>query len=131
MSQALRFADYDQFNFPTVRESARKVAQGFGIGNIYEKYRMNKELLESMIQANKRKTQSHQDSIKNMFLLLLSAIAAIGTLGEIFYAIYADEKGGLFCYVAAMLLVVVGYLIYVLCLLLYRVIMKQRKGKKE
>ena len=112
MAQAIRFGDYEQFNFPTVRESAKRVAKNFGIEYIFEKYETNKELLAAMIRANKRKSQEQQDAVKNQFLLLISALATVGTLGDIFYVIYEDEKGGVFCYAASLLLVLIVYGVY-------------------
>lgn len=114
MAQAIRFGDYEQFNFPTVRESAKKVAQSFGLDYIYEKYETNKELLGAMISANQRRMQERQDTVKNQFLLLLSALATIGTLGEILYVIYEDRIGGIMCYSLSLLIVIGMYGLYVL-----------------
>ena len=129
MAQAIHFSDYEQFNFPTVRESAKKVAKCFGIDYVFEKYEANKELLSSMISANKRRIQAQQDAVKNQFLLLISALAIIGTLGEILYVVYQDQKGGLICYIAAAAIVLVVYGIYKLTEFLFHLILKRLKDK--
>lgn len=127
MAKAIRFGDYEQFNFPTVRESAKRVAQNFGVDSIFEKYKTNKELLGAMISANTRRVQEQQDNVKNKFLLLLSSLATVGTFGEILYVIYGDSMGGMLCYGAA-LLVVAG--IYGLYKLITRWTHKSFSGKR-
>ncbi|MBE6853736.1 MAG: hypothetical protein E7505_09765 [Ruminococcus sp.] len=112
MAMAIRFGDYEQFNYPTVRASARKIAQSFGLELIYEKYRLNKELLATMIESNKRKIQERQDRIKNFFLLLLSALSIIPTLGEILQSIFAENHDEIFCYTISLAIVLVGFAIY-------------------
>lgn len=129
MAQAIHFSDYEQFNFPTVRESAKKVAKCFGIDYVFEKYEANKELLASMISANKREIQSKQDAIKNQFLLLISALAIVGTLGEILYVVYQDQKGGLVCYIAAAVIVVIGFGLYKITEFFFNLVQRRLKNK--
>ena len=133
MAQAVRFGDYEQFIFPTTRESARNVANYFGVDYIFEKYETNKELLGAMISANKRRMEEKQDELKNRFLLIISALATVGTLGDIIYVIYTDNKGGVFTYVLSALLVVVGYCIYKLFHFLSQILYKflWKKGRKK
>lgn len=111
MAKAIRFGDYEQFIFPTVRESAKSVAQSFGVDTIFEKYKINKELLEAMINANTRRMQEQQDNVKNKFLLLLSSLATVETFGGILYAIYEDSMG-VFFYGIASLVVISVYGLY-------------------
>lgn len=133
MAQAVRFGDYEQFCFPTTRESARNVAKCFGVDYIFQKYETNKELLEAMIHANKRRMEEKQDELKNGFLLLISALATVGTLGDIIYVIYTDAEGGVYSYVVAIVLVIVVYSIYRLCHMLskylYKIVLK--KGRRK
>ena len=131
MAQALQFADYDQFNFPTVRLSARNVAACFGLDRIFEKYDTNKTLLETMIQANKRKWQTQQDEVKNRFLFLLSAATTIGMLGDIFYVLYQDKFGGFLSYVAAFVILAVIYGIYKLRLHIIDLTIRKKAGKNN
>ncbi len=112
MAQASAFANYEQFNFPTVRISARNVVKNFGIEYVFEKYEANKELLASMIQSNKRKIEAQQEKIKNYFLFLLSAIATIGTIGQMIHSIMQDLTGGVQSYSAAFAAVFLVYCIY-------------------
>lgn len=131
MSQAISFADYEQFNFPTVRESAKNVAKCFGIDHVFEKYEMNKDLLNSMILTNKRKIQQDQDNIKNKFLLLLSALTVIGMLGEIIYVIFENPKEGILSYIIALLLVLLVFVLYELCLKEYKKCRLERREKGD
>lgn len=128
MSQAIRFADYSQFNFPTVRKSAQNVAKCFGIEQVFEKYERNKSLLESLIQANKRKRQEQQDNIKNRFLFLLSTVAAVGTLGEIVYTLYQDFSLGGKAYALAFIIIAIVFGIYKLTMYIFDFF---EKGQKE
>lgn len=124
MAQALQFADYDHFRFPTVRISALKVAHSFGLDKIFEKYETNKALLETMIQANKRRRQEQQDRIKNRFLFLLSAAAAIGTVGEILYVMQTDHTSGIRAYLAAF-----GIIAFIFCI--YQLTMQFINSRKH
>ncbi len=112
MAQASAFANYEQFNFPTVRISARNVVKNFGIEYVFEKYEANKELLASMIQSNKRKIEARQEKIKNYFLFLLSAIATVGTIGQMIHSIMQDLSGGVQSYSAALAVVFFAYCTY-------------------
>lgn len=129
MAQAIQFADYSKFNFPTVRQSATLIAKCFGIDHIFEKYEKNKALLETMIQANRRKTQERQDQIKNRFLFLLSAAAAIGTVGDILYAIYQDNVGGTMAYVSALVIVGLVFCVYKLTMLFIGLVQGKKRRK--
>lgn len=114
MAKALRVGDFDKFNFPTTRESAKNVAEHFGIDTIYDKYKLNKEFLESMVEANTRQMLEEQDVLKNRFLIIISAIAFIGTLGEILYNIVLDKEVGTISYSVAIILLLSGYLLYLI-----------------
>ncbi len=126
MAQAVEFANYEQFNYPTVRVSAKNVAKCFGIEYVFEKYEANKELLSSMIQANKRRIEEHQEKVKNYFLFLLSAIATVGTIGQMIHSIIQDAVGGVQSYSAALALVFFAYCIYRLLILIGKI--KKKKG---
>ena len=112
MAQAIRFTDFQQFSYPITRISAQNVARCFGIDNVLDKYNDNKEMLKEMIVANKRQQEEKQNKVKNMFLLFISALATIGTLGDILYAVITDEKNGLFSYVLSAVVIVVGFVVY-------------------
>lgn len=114
MAQAMRFGDFEQFNFPTTRESAKNIAKGFGIDAIFEKYKLNKEFLDSMINANDRQMLEEQDDLKNKFLIVISAIAFLGTLGEIIYNIVSDVSIGRMSYTSSLVVMLVGYSIYLI-----------------
>lgn len=112
MEKALKFCDFEQFKFPTVRWSAQKVSRNFGLKEIFEKYNQNKELLASMIAANKRRAQQKQERVKNRFLFLISALALVGTLGEILYAVHNDGWSAISSYGMAITIILGLYLFY-------------------
>lgn len=128
MAQAMRFGDFEQFNFPTTRESAKNIAKGFGINTIFEKYKLNKEFLDAMINANDRQMQEEQDDLKNKFLIVISAIAFLGTLGEIIYNIVSNVTIGRMSYSFSLVVMLVGYSIYLIVESLRR---KRRNGKSR
>ena len=130
MAQALQFGNYEQFIFPSTRESARNVAKAFGVDYIFEKYETNRELLVSMIKANKRRTEEQQDRVKNQFLLLLSALATVDTVGGIAYSVYSDARGTSIAYLSSVGIVVVGYGVYLLLGRISEVIYKRNTVKK-
>ncbi len=112
MTEALKFADYSCFLFPTVRESARIISKAFGIDHIYEKYEKDKYLIDTIIQSNSRKAQEKQDIIKNRFLFLISALSTIGVLGEIIHFFFEDAFTSAFSYISALLITSVFFIVY-------------------
>ena len=81
------FADYQQFNFPTVRVSARKIAKAFGIDEIREKYDKSRQILEDMIERHNTELEmhnseisKHQERIENILLLLLAVLSGVEPL---------------------------------------------------
>lgn len=128
MAQAMRFGDFEQFNFPTTRESAKNIAKGFGINAIFEKYKLNKEFLVAMINANDRQMQEEQEELKNKFLMVISAIAFLGTLGEIIYNIVSNVTVGRMSYSFSLIVMLVGYSVYLIVESLRR---KRRQGKSR
>lgn len=128
MEKALKFCDFEQFKFPTVRKSAQKVSRHFGLEDIVQKYDQNKELLASMIAANKRRAQQKQERVKNRFLFLISALALVGTLGEILYAVHNDGWPAVASYGMAVTIILVLYFFY---LALERLSQKQQRQELE
>jgi len=114
MAQAMRFGDYNQFNFPTVRSSAKRIAECFGLDQVFEKYQINKELLATMIEANKRKINERQNRIKNIFLLLISAVSVVATVGEILDAWLSNEQTKVNAYLIALGIVSLGFFVYMI-----------------
>ncbi len=105
MTQALKFADYNYFLFPSVRESAKTISKAFGIDRIYEKYEHDKYLIDTIIKSNARKWQEKQDRIKNRFLFLISALSTVGVLGEIIHFFFEDAHTSAFSYISALVIV--------------------------
>lgn len=79
-SYALNFTDYQQFYYPTVRVSAWKIAEAFGIDAIREKYNRSKEILENMIDRHNAELAKHEDKNENRLLLILAVISGIEPL---------------------------------------------------
>ena len=114
MSQAIRFADYEQFYYPTVRESSKKVAAAFGIEHIFNKYESNQQLLSRMVQTNMQKVEAEQSKIKDMFLLLLAGLTAIDAVDEVIARVLDRAEGELVSYLIATGVVIVVYLTYLI-----------------
>ena len=131
MSLAMKFGDYKQFIFPTTRESARRVAENFGLDHIFEKYEENKEILDAMLSANRRQMESRENRIKNRFLLIISGLAAVQALGEVMYAVYTDNKGAGVIYGSCLLVMLGGYGAYLLFMKIYRKLILKKKNKSE
>jgi len=112
MAKAVKFADYNQFMFPTTRESAKNVAKGFGIDKVFEKYEQNKDLLTQMIKANQRRVEARENKIKNRFLLILSFIATVGTICEFISSVINDNKSELIVYLISVVIVIIGFAVF-------------------
>ncbi len=112
MAQVMRFTNYEDFKYPTVRESAKRIAHDFEIDCIFENYEKYKEQLNDMISINERRMSEEQNNIKNYFLFLLSALAVIGTMGEIIYTVNCDLALGTISYGASIIIVDIIYGIY-------------------
>ena len=62
---------------------------------------------------------------------LISALATVGTLGQIIYTIINDKKGGMLSYVLSSIIVVVGFTLYKIALIAYCKVSKLVKGRKK
>lgn len=118
MSKAKRFADFESIRFPTVRESAYKIAKCFGIELVFNKYEENKSILQEMIEVNKRKIEDNENEIKNNFLFLISAISMYGMISGVFNDFVGDIKVS---YILSLIVVTLAYIIY-------RYLLKKHKG---
>lgn len=112
MSQAIRFADYEQFHYPTVRASSKKVAEAFGIEYIFNKYESNQELLARMVQTNVQKVEAEQSKVKDWFLFLLAGLTAIEAVDVVVSRLLKGMGEELLSYIIAAVVVVVVYFIY-------------------
>ena len=99
-SYALSFTDYQQFYFPTVRVSAQRIAQAFGINAIREKYARSKEILENMIDRHNAELAKQVDRIENSLLLLLAVLSGIEPLQMGFSLILKSEAAAYFASIA-------------------------------
>ena len=111
MSQTVRFGDFKQFYFPTVRVSAEKIAKAFGIDYIESKYEQNKVLLEKMITGNNAEISEKENKIKNSLLLIITALSGSQTINEVLKKL-AGEKLGNNTYFVALGIIAAGFLIY-------------------
>lgn len=121
MSQALKFSDFERFNFPTTRISAKNVAEKFGIEYVMAKYNTNQEILADMIEANKRRKSEKENKIKNAFLFLLSAMTVLGTAGEIFNGIVPTDNTS-HGYLVALVFITIIYIIYLAVMGIHKLI---------
>ncbi len=111
LSDALVFSDYDHFLFPTTRMSSERIANAFGLPAIFEKYKQNIEILNVLMESNKRKSAKKQDKIKNKFLFLLTFLSALGTFGEIIY-VSENKITPLNAYVLASIVIILVFSFY-------------------
>lgn len=118
MSKATRFADFESINFPTVRESAYKIAKKFGIDSVYEKYEENKSILQDMIAVNRREIERQENEIKNNFLFLISAISLFGMISGIVDNFINNVK---ISYILSLVAISLAYI-------LYRYLLKKNSG---
>ena len=119
MAKAKRFADFESINFPTVIESAYRIAKRFGIDHVYNKYEENKSILQEMIEVNKRKIAENEDDIKNNFLFLLSAISLYEKISGVFDSFVNNIK---ISYILSLCVVTLAYI-------LYRYLLKKHREK--
>lgn len=126
MSQSVRFGDFKQFYFPTVRVSAEKIAKAFGIDYIESKYEQNKVLLEKMIAGNNAEISEKENKIKNSLLLVITALSGSQTINEALKRLAGDKLGN-YSYFVALGIVAAGFLIYNLTMF----IIKRRLKKKR
>lgn len=121
MSQALKFTDYNQFLYPTVKISATTVSKAFGIDLIYDKYENNKKLLQEMIEINERRMRKESDDVKSRFLFILTALSAFSAINGALTNVFGSAIKSYSYFIAAGA-VTVTYIIY-------RLIIKEKKKK--
>lgn len=112
MARAIKFSDYNQFTFPTTRESAKRVAKNFGIDEVFEKYQQNKYLLEQMIKANQRRTEERENDLKNKFLIILSFATTVTALCEFISPVINLEKTEIIVYIISVAIVIIGFVVF-------------------
>lgn len=112
MVGVMRFADFNSFKYQSVKLAAREVAEAFGVESLFQKYHDSKDLLEELVAANVRRTDERENRIKNRFLLLITIVTTIATLGEIIYNTREDLSSGIMAYAIATGITAVSCLIY-------------------
>ncbi len=88
---AVRFWDIDQFFFPTVRISAQKIAEGFGLPRQMEKYNQSIEILEKLISIHDSKIDETENKLLNSLLLLLTIVQVLPSFFGIVRAIISNS----------------------------------------
>lgn len=129
LSQALRFSNYNHFYYPTVRQSAKTVAEAFGIEQINSKYETNRKVLQEMIEINSKREQKEQDKIKNRFLFFLTSLSVIGAINGALNNIAVSSIKD-YSYFVSIAVAAVAYTIYKLVILIKRK-RKQKYGKNK
>ncbi len=130
----LRFTDYKQFYYPTVRVSAENVSKAFGIDEIYKKYEQNKMLLENMIKNHKVEFDKKENKIKNILLSVLTILSGIETI-QTAIDLLTNSKYGYYSYYISIAIMSLGLLtVFTVRQLIgskfNRKNKKERKGKK-
>ena len=88
---AIRFWDIDQFFFPTVRISAKKIAECFGLTRQMEKYNQSMEILEKLISIRDSKIDETESKLLNSLVLLLTIVQVLPSFFEIVRAIISNS----------------------------------------
>lgn len=88
---AIRFWDIDQFFFPTVRISAQKIAECFGLSRQMEKYNQSMEILEKLISIRDSKIDETESKLLNSLVLLLTIVQVLPSFFEIVRAIISSS----------------------------------------
>lgn len=82
-SQAIRFWDVDQFYYPTVRMSAKKIAELFGMQRQIDKYHTSIELLEKLVSIHEAKVEATESKVLNCLVLLLTIVQVLPSFFDI------------------------------------------------
>lgn len=82
-SNAILFVDYKKLRYPTVRVSAKRIAQRFGIEEDMEKYYKCREVLEQMISIDTIENENIENRLMNQLLLLLTMLQVLPTLYQV------------------------------------------------
>ena len=90
-ANAILFVDYSQLRYTTVRISAKRIAERFGINEGFEKYYKCREVLEQMISIDSFESDKIENKLMNMLLLILTMIQVLPTLVQLASAILTHE----------------------------------------
>ncbi len=82
-ANAVLFVNYKKLRFPTVRISAKQIAERFGIADELENYKTCRELLEQMIAINTAEEEKIDSSLMNLLLLFLTMIQVLPLLADL------------------------------------------------
>ncbi len=129
MSHAIDFADYNQFYYPTVRVSAEKVAEAFGINYIISKFEENKALLQQMVNSHTKKVNEKENKIKNSLLLIISLFSGIN-VSALFIRSVFDLGADAFSYWISITAVLSGIIIYIIAKKIVRRSLKNVYSKR-
>ena len=105
------FTDYQQFYYPTVRVSAKKVAKAFGMDEITKRYERNRKLLEQMIKDHNTEIERKENRIKNSLLIILTLLSGIKTIYEAFNN-FTGSKFVNIAYYVAVAVMIIGIIVY-------------------
>lgn len=90
-ANAILFVDYKKLRYPTVRISAKKISERFGIGDEFDQYYKCREVLEQMISINTFESEKIEGSLMNTLLLLLTMIQVMPTLIQLAYSLINNQ----------------------------------------
>lgn len=110
MSKAIQFADFEQFNFPTVRISSNEIAKKFGISYVFDKYEENKELLKQMVESNKKTILNNENKVKNKFLFIIASLEVFKLIYEIINSIISGNINIVVCVISLLVIIYIVYL---------------------
>ena len=109
IAKAKKFSDFDAFRYPTVKTSAKNIADRFGIDYVYDRYEENRNILEQLVNINKDRIRKNESEVTETFLFLISAISMFDKVIGIVDDFINNIK---ISYVIGILIVIIFYIIY-------------------
>lgn len=82
-ANAVLFVNYKKLRFPTVRISAKKIAERFGIAEEMENYQSCRQMLEQMIAINTSESEKVEGSLMNLLLLFLTMVQVLPLIAQL------------------------------------------------
>lgn len=112
-SSVIRFSDYKQFYFPTVRVSAENIANAFGIKHIVDNYEQNKMILENMIERHSNARERQNAILTNGLLMVISIVSTFTAIYQTIIILLGESSKMLSLYIT-IALTLVAFIVYII-----------------
>ncbi|MDR1713274.1 MAG: hypothetical protein LBR39_03865 [Coriobacteriales bacterium] len=91
MHDVISFIDFNKFLFPTVRLSAEKISDRFGVNQEIEKYERYKQVLEQLIALAEEQRSNVENANMNMLLLIVALVQVLPILVDLLAIIVTHQ----------------------------------------